>query len=479
MRGAVGVEPSESLPRLVAAEGENMGWACRPRCAPRARRRCGGAVWLGASATMLAVSVRAHRLHEDAEREGRSQDARRRAGMPDLDKLKELNGFEALDELEALWQDEAAELDMGAGEGGGWMHTMSTIPQCGVDGWSVLDSTLRRGRGGWTCTQPAPWVMGPSVHPVVNALHASPWGESPAGGVWPIAVARPPLRRGPREAVYFRALPNAPKLWKLNTTSLALDVVEAPLADGPLFLQGMVAGEREIRDCTVFLDDEVFSLGHMGSFVSVNVETRRHRLRRGPRFSAGEFNLVACENGRIYAFHEEFFQEYNLLTDMWSSLPAAPTSLGGRAVACSNNIVYLGGGRKMEDDKAYESEMHAFDVATAAWNAVSPMPEGRSDFSLVPMGDGKLYAIGGKGGIAMTSSSGFQVQGEHTPIVVFVYDIARDAWTSSGAPMLQASTSASATRSGRKIFVFGRGSGALPPQSAEQGTVMVYDPSLG
>ena len=118
MRGAVGVEPSESLPRLVAAEGENMGWACRPRCAPRARRRCGGAVWLGASATMLAVSVRAHRLHEDAEREGRSQDARRRAGMPDLDKLKELNGFEALDELEALWQDEAAELDMGAGEGG-------------------------------------------------------------------------------------------------------------------------------------------------------------------------------------------------------------------------------------------------------------------------------------------------------------------------------------------------------------------------
>lgn len=166
-------------------------------------------------------------------------------------------------------------------------------------------------------------------------------------------------------------------------------------------------------------------------------------------------------------------EEYDPLTDSWSTKAAMPTVRWGHAVAAVNGKVHAIGGAEplfrggldpfnLFPENVYFSTMEEFDPLTDSWSTKAAMPTARSHLAAATV-NGKIYAIGG-----FIASDTFLPE----PIAtVEEYDPLTDSW-STKAPMPTARARHTATTVNGKIYVIGGSSTTYDTLT----TVEEYDP---
>ncbi len=178
-------------------------------------------------------------------------------------------------------------------------------------------------------------------------------------------------------------------------------------------------------------------------------------------------------NGKIYAIGggvspsisyssiETFssVEEYDPVTDTWTTKSPMPTSRGWHAASVVGGKIYIIGGSQDSGPSSNRVlAVEVYDPATDTWSQKGDMPRGRAAGSSSVAG-GKIYLIGGYGG------SGSVVE----------YDPENDAWTVKlDMPTKRIGLSTSVLYG--KIYVIG---GYIPGIAGYPGTTIVdvYDPA--
>ena len=109
---------------------------------------------------------------------------------------------------------------------------------------------------------------------------------------------------------------------------------------------------------------------------------------------------IAVVNGKIYAIGGingdnqalNTVEEYNPLTNEWSSKMSMPTPRTGFAIAVYDNKIYAIGGTV---GNGYVGNNEVYDPVTNTWSTKASMPTPRADLSANVVND-NMYLIGGK-----------------------------------------------------------------------------------
>jgi len=140
---------------------------------------------------------------------------------------------------------------------------------------------------------------------------------------------------------------------------------------------------------------------------------------------------VVAVNGKIYAIggmnnnsYLNVNEEYDPITDKWTTKTPMPTARSGFAIVVYQNRVYAIGGTKGDsttESSGFTPVTEVYTPATDTWTIKTPMPMPRADLSASVV-DGKIYLIGGKKYV------------EHDPFyeesdLNEVYDPGTDSWT--------------------------------------------------
>ncbi|MBI4346101.1 MAG: fibronectin type III domain-containing protein, partial [Elusimicrobia bacterium] len=155
----------------------------------------------------------------------------------------------------------------------------------------------------------------------------------------------------------------------------------------------------------------------------------------------GKLHAVGGFNGSRLTTH----QVYDPATDAWTSKAAMPTARDSLAVAA------LGG--KLHAVAGYDGSALAvherYDPASDAWTTKAPLPAARYTVAGAALG-GKMYVVGGTTGSAV---------GTHEE-----YDPAADAWTAR--PPMPAARAVAAAVEGGKLYALGGGGGVAAKNEA-------------
>jgi hypothetical protein len=150
---------------------------------------------------------------------------------------------------------------------------------------------------------------------------------------------------------------------------------------------------------------------------------------------------------------------YNISTDTWTMGASAPTpsnaELAYGELTHGGKLYAIGGRGGMANIESYE-------VATDTWATLAPMPTGRCAAAAAIVGNA-IYVIGGR------TTGGGPGSGAELAVVER-YDIDSDSWTTV-ASLASARSDMAVVSHGGKIYVFGGYSGGVIV-----GTVDVYDP---
>lgn len=172
--------------------------------------------------------------------------------------------------------------------------------------------------------------------------------------------------------------------------------------------------------------------------------------------------LVQSDNGKIYAIGggivngnlalaTDVVEEYDPVTDTWTSRTSMPTARGGLGVAkADNGKIYAIGGFTSEPDFVTLATVEEYDPATDTWTTKNSMPTPRFHLSVVA-DNGKIYAIGG------TNRTGdiFDVVEEYDPLT--------DTWTSADPMLAPRYNLAGVVGSNNRIYAIG----GLPASGAD------------
>jgi hypothetical protein len=163
---------------------------------------------------------------------------------------------------------------------------------------------------------------------------------------------------------------------------------------------------------------------------------------------------VAVVNGKIYASgglnngtQLAVNEEYNPVTDTWTTKAPMPTARSGFAVAVYQGKIYVIGGTVGDGvNLGFTGVTEVYDPATNTWEAKADMPTPRADLCASVV-NGKIYLIGGK-----------EYWGDgplyHELDVNEVYDPASNSWTAESRMPVPVFGYASAVVDG-EIYVFG------------------------
>ena len=179
-----------------------------------------------------------------------------------------------------------------------------------------------------------------------------------------------------------------------------------------------------------------------------------------------EHGAATASSGRIYVMggvgspggvRLSSVEEYDPLTDTWSTRSSMTQERYGLGVASSNEKIYAIGGLCCPTGDFAANQM--YDPATDEWSAKMPMPDnGRHGVAGVAI-DGKIYVVGGQ-----TGSTSFTN--------LDIYDPATDTW-GSGAPMPTSRTDVGVAEVAGKLYAIG---GNDPAGGGNFRTVEMYDP---
>lgn len=115
--------------------------------------------------------------------------------------------------------------------------------------------------------------------------------------------------------------------------------------------------------------------------------------------------LAAAPNGKLYAVGGydssngsplSVIEEYDPTSDTWSSKTSMPTARWGLGLASANGRIYAIGGFGNADEVATVEE---YNPITNAWITKASMPTARNSLAAAAASNGKIYAIGGRGGL--------------------------------------------------------------------------------
>lgn len=175
---------------------------------------------------------------------------------------------------------------------------------------------------------------------------------------------------------------------------------------------------------------------------------------------------------------------YDASEDAWTQGPPLPEPRHHAAAATIGDTVYVTGGSKKATDWTPEANVWSWRAGADEWEVLDPMPQGRMAHQLLEV-DGRLYAIGGRGGAdvlifepaagwtrgapipqardhlaAVVEPSGspriYAIGGRNQEVLsrVDVYDVAGDAWTDGPELPVPMSAMAAGVAGGR-IHVVG------------------------
>ncbi len=165
----------------------------------------------------------------------------------------------------------------------------------------------------------------------------------------------------------------------------------------------------------------------------------------------GGFGL-AVVGGKIYAIGGinqdnaplSTVEEYNPVTNMWTSKASLPTARSGFAVAVYNNKIYAIGGTV--GGGGYLGNNEVYDPVTNTWATKTSMPTPRADLSANTVNDA-IYLMGGK---RYSSSDPFYTETD----VNECYDPVNDSW-STKTPLPTGVQGHGSAVVGNKIYVLG------------------------
>lgn len=144
----------------------------------------------------------------------------------------------------------------------------------------------------------------------------------------------------------------------------------------------------------------------------------------------------------------------------WRPGPELPAPVVSGEAVMAGRTIYVADGVPYGDGK----EVYRLDRTENVWIRVADLPESRSSYALVALGD-SLYALGGS---AFVPGQGMVAQP-----TVFVYSIAHDVWR-EGVPMPMARVDHAAVAVADRIVVVG-GRGESAPVAA----VSIFEPATG
>ncbi|WP_165795433.1 Kelch repeat-containing protein [Deinococcus koreensis] len=164
---------------------------------------------------------------------------------------------------------------------------------------------------------------------------------------------------------------------------------------------------------------------------------------------------------------------YDTAADSWTALPPLPSPRGaGALVRLGRDLHFFGGVRRTPDGEYRDDNAQhwVLPLDGGSWREAAPLPNARNHLAGVALG-GRIYAIGGQHG-------GNEARDNQSD--VHAYDPATDAWTAvSPLPLPLSHIAASTTVWRGQIVVVGgvtnaSGSGAF--EGREMETVLAYDP---
>ncbi|MBI1925992.1 hypothetical protein HYR99_17290 [Candidatus Poribacteria bacterium] len=164
----------------------------------------------------------------------------------------------------------------------------------------------------------------------------------------------------------------------------------------------------------------------------------------------------------IYSDLEDQNKYQDPVTDKWTKKANMPTSRHSFSTSVVNGKIYaIGGGGGIGGGGDPLAVVEEYDPVTDRWTKKADMPTSRHSFSTSVV-NGKIYAIGGGGGIG----------GDGGPVVE-EYDPVTDRWTKKAdMPTPRSYFSTSAVKG--KIYAIG----GFAPGFVRLSTVEEYDPGL-
>jgi N-acetylneuraminic acid mutarotase len=185
----------------------------------------------------------------------------------------------------------------------------------------------------------------------------------------------------------------------------------------------------------------------------------------------GEFG-IAVVNGKIYAIGGlngndlpvSTTEEYNPITNEWTSMMPMPTPRSDFAIAVYQNKIYVIGGTV---GNGFVGNNEVYNPVTNTWETKASMPTPRADLSATVVDD-KIYLIGGK---IYSNTDPFYTETN----INEVYYPENDSWSTRTHIPTAVQGYASAVLDG-KIYVMGGSIQASSGSSHATGTNQVYDP---
>jgi N-acetylneuraminic acid mutarotase len=113
------------------------------------------------------------------------------------------------------------------------------------------------------------------------------------------------------------------------------------------------------------------------------------------------------------------FEAYDMIGDIWRSLPALPMGVQQAAMATVNGRLYLSGGYLPGSRGPDNAEFWVFDPAVGFWVQGPEMPGARAWHQMIGV-NGRLFVVGGVGSRAER---------------VFVFDPSTEKWDTLSAPL--------------------------------------------
>ena len=161
---------------------------------------------------------------------------------------------------------------------------------------------------------------------------------------------------------------------------------------------------------------------------------------------ASQDGLFYCIGGRFIGVLSTN-EVYDPSTDAWATLSPMPTARAGLGVVDFADKIYALGGRTgaAPNGGTPLATLEVYDIATDSWSTLSPMPTARGDLTAVASHGGQIYAAGGWNPACGASGACNNLE---------VYDIASDTW-STLTPMPTARSNAAGDVAGNNLFVIG------------------------